>query len=201
MKKGNVQIRKTDSVHWPWVGAAFLWQISEIVGHTNSFSFGELENLIMWYKTQLSSVPTSVRRGFSLVSFFSPERFYIHSDSKENYAVNTKKISDRSKKKFWIKDLTLDYNSFEIRHLKILAGLKVTYIGIWNLKSVIWKFWRGNCDLIFNWNALSWFPYLTYEREIQRFLHCWPDSSKWFEILSEGAFQIFISMKHPCNNT
>ena len=53
-KETRVKIRKTGSVLWPWVGAAFLWQISEIVGHTNSFSFGELENLIMWYKTQLS---------------------------------------------------------------------------------------------------------------------------------------------------
>ena len=31
------------------VAAAFLWQISEIVGHTKSFSFGELENLIILY--------------------------------------------------------------------------------------------------------------------------------------------------------
>ena len=90
-KEIRINIRKTDSLHWPWVGAAFLWQISEIVGHTNSFSFGELENLIMWYKTQLSSVPTSVRRGFSLVSFlFTWKVLHTFFNSKENYAVQKK---------------------------------------------------------------------------------------------------------------
>ena len=190
-KEFRIKIRKTDSLHWPWVGAAFLWQISEIVGHTNSFSFGELENLIMWYKTQLSSVPTSVRRGFSLVSFLFTWKV-LHTFRFERKLCSTKKISDRSKRKFWIKDLTLDYYSFEICHLKILVKVR----SYWKSLICHLKIWRGNLELIFNWNALPWFPYLTCKREIQRFLLCWPDSSQWVEFYSLGAFQIFIFQRY-----
>ena len=151
----KIKIRKTDSLHWPWVGAAFLWQISEIVGHTNSFSFGKLENLIMWYKTQLSctNVPTSwVQLGeFS----FHLKGFTYIQIRKKIMQWTQKKISDPSKRKFWIKDLTLDYNSFEICHLKILVKLEVTYL---KFQICHLKIWRGNLELIFNWNALPWFP-------------------------------------------
>ena len=106
-----------------------------------------------------------------------------------------KKILDRSKRKFWIKDLTLDYNSFEICHLKILVKIR-NY-----LKSLIChlKIWRGNLELIFNWNALPWFPYLTCKREIQRFLLCWPDPSQWVEFYSLEAFQNFIFLRYSRN--